>query len=137
MQELLHTYAPAAEVDEKVRTQIEIADRGFCAAVAIGDIEGAAREIYTEDALILPPGAPMVRGRDSIVAFWREAAREMELREVQLSTIELRQAGDFVHQVGRAVIDAGGATLRGKYTLLWRQENGRWKWHIDCWNLDS
>lgn len=137
MQELRHSHGPTTDVESAVRSEIEQADRQFCDAVGRGDVEVAAREVYTSDAVILPPGAEMVSGRDSIIQFWQDAAKALSLEEVELSTIELQRAGDFVHQIGRAVLTVGGQRAEGKYTLLWKQEGGRWKWHIDCWNLNS
>lgn len=137
MQELRYTYSPTSDVESAIRSQLEEADRGFCDAIGRGDVEGAARAIYTSDAVILPPGAAMVRGRDNIIQFWREAAKALSLEQVELSTVELCRVGDFVHQIGQATITAGGQRLEGKYTVLWKQEEGRWKWHVDCWNMNS
>ncbi len=39
-----------------------------------GDAAGAARQLYTRDARILPPGAETVRGRDRIAEYWAAAA---------------------------------------------------------------
>lgn len=136
MQELRYA-SPQSDVGEDVRSEIEQADRRFGEAIARGDAQGAAREVYTEDAVILPPGADIVRGRDSIVEFWRQAAAGMNLERADLSTVELRKAGDFVHQIGRAVLVAGGQQVEAKYTMLWKQEDGRWKWYVDCWNTNS
>ena len=137
MQELRYSTRPEPAVDDEVRSEIEQADRRFGEAIARGDAEGAARDVYTEDATILPPGAPMIRGRDNIVDFWREAALELALEKAELSTVELKSAGEFVYQIGRADLVLGGQRVQGKYTMLWRQEDGRWKWHVDCWNLDA
>ena len=125
------------EVESALRARIEAADRAFCGAIGRGDVEGAARQVYTSDAIILPPGAGMVRGRDEIVRFWTDAAAALSLEQVELSTVELWRAGDFVHQVGRAVLTLGDQRVEGKYTVLWKEEDGRWKWHVDCWNLDA
>ena len=137
MQELRSEMEYSQHTDEAVRSQIEEADRRFGEAIARGDAEGAAREVYSEDAVILPPGADIVRGRDNIIDFWRSAASELSLERADLSTVELTQAGGFVHQIGRARLVAGGQEIQGKYTMLWTQEGGRWKWHVDCWNLNS
>lgn len=137
MQELRHASRSQAAVDDNIRSEIEQADRRFGEAIARGDAEGAAREVYSEDAVILPPGADIVRGRDDIVGFWRDAASALKLERADLTTVELHRAGDFVHQIGRASLVLGGQEVHGKYTVLWKQEGGRWKWHVDCWNLNS
>lgn len=137
MEELRYSERPAIDLDDGVRSELAEADRRFCDAVGQGDFERAARDVYTRDAIILPPGADIVRGRDDIVDFWREAAQQLGLEKVELATVELTPAGDHIHQIGRAVLTAGGQEVEGKYTVLWRQEDGRWKWHVDCWNLNA
>lgn len=137
MQKLHHTTPPAGEAGEDLQREIAAADRAFCDAIARGDAGGAARNVYTEDAVILPPGAEMVRGREAIAAFWRDAAAQMNLQHVELTTVALVPAGDYVHQIGRAVLTVGGQKVEGKYTMLWKREDGSWRWHVDCWNLNS
>ena len=44
--------------------------RRFEDAFNSGDAAGAARQLYTRDARILPPGAAMVDGRDGIAEYW-------------------------------------------------------------------
>ena len=137
MQELRYSESSGAGIDDSLRAEIGEADRRFCEAIGSGDVEGAARDIYTRDAVILPPGADIVRGRDEIIAFWRDAGSQLGLEAVELTTVELTKAGDYVHQIGRATLTAGGQKIEGKYTVLWKQEDGRWKWHVDCWNLNA
>ena len=120
---------------EDIRRAIAEADRRFCEAFNAGNVEGAARGVYTADALILPPGGEMVRGRDSIIGFWRGAAEQMGIVRVELATVEVAQAGEFAHQVGRATLTLqGGQQVPVKYLVIWKQVDGRWKWHIDIWN---
>jgi ketosteroid isomerase-like protein len=47
-------------------------------------------------------------------------------------------AGDTVVEIGRAeIVTNGGATVAVKYVVHWKQEDGRWKWNTDIWNLNS
>jgi uncharacterized protein (TIGR02246 family) len=122
----------------EVRRGIREADRRFMDAFNAGDIAGAARGVYTEDARILPPGAEMVQGRDSIVRFWEGAAQQMGITRVELSTVAVQPMGEMASQIGRAAITLeGGQQVRGKYVVLWKQEGGAWKWHVDIWNLNE
>lgn len=124
-------------VSDDVRRAIAEADRAFMDSFNAGDPGAAAAGVYTRDALAMPPGAEMIRGRDEITAFWRAAAEGMGIERVELSTVELGAAGDLVTQVGTASIAlAGGERLPCKYLVVWKQEDGRWKWHIDIWNPD-
>jgi len=27
--------------------------------------------------------------------------------------------------------------MEAKYVIYWRQEDGRWKWHVDIWNFSA
>ena len=29
------------------------------------------------------------------------------------------------------------ATLEVKYVVYWKQDAGRWKWHVDIWNQNA
>ena len=44
--------------DDAARRAIDAANRRFEAAFNAGDFAGAAREVYTADARVLPPDAP-------------------------------------------------------------------------------
>lgn len=120
------------------REAAQRADREFMDRFNSGDIEGAAKVVYTEDAVILPPGGEIVRGRDNIADFWRAAAEQMGITKVDLSTVSFEQAGDHAHQIGRATLSLkDGSQADVKYVVVWKQENDAWKWHIDMWNSNT
>jgi ketosteroid isomerase-like protein len=128
----------SSEVSDEVRAAMEITDAAFMEAFNRGDAAGAARAAYTRDAQIQPPGAPMVEGRDNIAEFWAEGQRQLGLRACKLATVQLRQAGPYVHQLGVAILTlADGAPATGKYAVLWKEEDGQMKWHVDTWNMDA
>src|SRR5262249_34794360 len=84
-----------------IRRGIDETSRRFEHAFNLGDAAGAARLLYTRDALILPPGAEMVRGRDRIAEFWATAAAASQtgVRRVELSTLELQPVGDGAYEI--------------------------------------
>ncbi|MEJ7811347.1 MAG: nuclear transport factor 2 family protein [Gemmatimonadaceae bacterium] len=84
-----------------MRRGIDETNRRFEEAFNSGDPARAAREVYTEDARILPPGAAMVEGRDGIAQFWT-AAQQGGLERVELSTVLLEPVGEQAYEVGRA-----------------------------------
>lgn len=121
---------------EDVQQGVNAANRRFEAAFNAGDAAGAARGVYTEDARILPPGTDMIQGRENIAQYWTAAAEQV--RRVQLSQVELQTAGDTVQEVGRAALTLTNHTeVQGKYVVIWKQEGGQWKWHIDIWNTNA
>lgn len=118
------------------RAAIDATNRRFEAAFNAGDPARAAQEVYTADARVLPPDAPMVRGRDAIVAFWVAAVEHLRAEHVALSTVELDVTGDTAHEIGEAVITvAGGGKAQAKFVVVWKHEAGQWRWHIDIWNM--
>ena len=104
--------------------------------VGRGDF-GALERVYTRDARILPPDAPMIQGRDAIAQFWTGAAQQLGITAVALSTVDLHPLGDGAYEVGRGTLTLGGGQqVVAKYVVIWRQEDGRWRWHVDIWNME-
>lgn len=123
---------------DEIRRRIEAVDMGFSESFNRGDVEGAILSTYTEDAAILPPGAEMVRGRHNIVQFWRAAAEQMGIQRIELTTVELSASEGFAHQIGCALLTLrGGQQVHAKYVVVWKQEHGDWRWHVDIWNTNS
>jgi len=99
----------------------------------------ALDHIYTSDARILPPGAPMISGRAAIKKFWTDMVQGAHAVGAELSSVDVMPAGDGVVEIGRAVLTVappgqGEAKMEVKYVVYWREEDGRWKWHVDIWN---
>jgi ketosteroid isomerase-like protein len=58
-----------------------------------------------------------------------------------LASVDVMPAGDGVVEIGSATLTAApeGSTVQMevKYVVYWRQEDGRWKWHVDIWNMNA
>ena len=107
-------------------------------ALRAGDA-GAAAALYTEDATLLPPGAPMVRGRDGIEAFWGQAIAGVD--DIALTTERVTPLGDGIaEEIGSVVITTTGdqpQEITGKYVVIWEETEEGWKLATDIWNLDQ
>lgn len=102
-----------------------------------GNVEALDR-VYTPDARILPPGAPMIEGLDQIKPFWQKAISSLGLKNAKLTTVNAEAAGDGVLEVGRADLTVqGGQIATVKYVVHWKQEGAAWKWNIDIWNANE
>jgi ketosteroid isomerase-like protein len=102
----------------------------------------ALDDIYTAEARILPPGAPMISGREAIKEFWSNLIQSVNARSAALASIDVMSAGDGVVELGRATLKVGpegqaATEMEVKYVVYWRQEDGRWKWHVDIWNQNA
>jgi ketosteroid isomerase-like protein len=102
----------------------------------------ALDDIYTANARILPPGAPMISGRKGIKEFWSNLIESVNVKSAALESIDVILAGDDAIEIGRATLTAGPEDqpenqMEVKYVVHWRQEDGHWKWNIDVWNSNS
>lgn len=95
-------------------------------------------KVYTADARILPPGAPMVAGRANIKEFWKGAIAALGVKSAKLATVDAEMTGDSVVEIGKAdLVVADGSMVTLKYVVHWKQEDGSWKWHVDIWNPNA
>jgi ketosteroid isomerase-like protein len=102
----------------------------------------ALDDVYTQDARILPPGAPMISGREAIKKFWSDAVNALHATSVALTSADVMPAGDGVVEIGAATITVEppgqpAAQVEAKYVVHWREEAGKWKWHVDIWNMNG
>jgi ketosteroid isomerase-like protein len=98
----------------------------------------ALDKVYTRNARILPPGGEMVSGRENIKQFWRGAIESLNVSAVKLETVSCEMAGDSGVEIGRATLQfTAGGSASGKYVVLWKQEDGAWKWDVDIWNMNA
>jgi ketosteroid isomerase-like protein len=60
----------------------------------------------------------------------------MGISEVELETLEFEQHGETGWESGQATLmGKDGTTIDTvQYVVIWKQEDGRWKWHRDIWN---
>jgi ketosteroid isomerase-like protein len=122
---------PAAAQD------IQQTNRIFEQEVAAKRNIDALDQVYTRDARILPPGGEMIRGRENVKNFWRGAIESMGVKTVKLQTVDFERLGDAGLEIGRATLDfaaAGAPSVAVKYVVLWKREDGEWKWDVDMWS---
>ena len=124
-------------VSDDVRTSMEGTNARFCREVVAQGNFDAIDEIYTKEARILPPGAPMVKGLDAIKDFWKAAIAAMNITGASLTTVHAEAAGDTIVEIGVAELRMRETTITSlKYMVHWKQEGGRWLWDKDIWNTN-
>lgn len=91
--------------------------------------------LYADDAVMLPPNAPAVFGRDAIRASFRELFAAQDLK-VEIEALETVVDGTLAYVGGRYRMWTDDGTLvdRGKFMEIWRAVNGRWLIHRDIHN---
>jgi ketosteroid isomerase-like protein len=104
--------------------------------VIAGRTFDAIRDVYTEDARILPPGADMLTGLDHIRNFWEQAVQAMNVKSLKLTTVDLQVNGDSAVEIGTGEMETDLPTspTAVKYVVIWRKEAAGWRWQTDIWN---
>lgn len=126
-------------IQTNIKAKIEAANERFMGAFNGGDWAALAA-LYTVDATLLPPNAPNVQGRQAIGFFWRSAA-EAGVHDLAIIAGKVEQNGEKVYEVGRytlrvRVSETQVVDDKGKYVVIWKQEEGQWHLHVDIWNSD-
>jgi uncharacterized protein (TIGR02246 family) len=118
----------------EVRDAIATANENFMAAAKQGDAAALAA-LYTENGQVLPPNSDFVTGKEAIQAFW-QAIRDMGIKAATLETVEVEGHGDTATEVGKYTLhgEEGQQLDKGKYIVIWKQEEGQWKLHRDIFN---
>lgn len=107
-----------------------------------GDTE-ATLTFWAEDAVMMPPGSPPLRGKAAIRGFV-EAGAQVPGFSVRWEPLEAHVAasGDMAYLIERNQItmpDSTGTliTESNKTVTVWRKEpDGTWKNVVDMWNAD-
>ncbi|MBC8232752.1 SgcJ/EcaC family oxidoreductase [bacterium] len=118
----------------EVRNAIAATNAKFLQAFRQGDAAGLAAT-YTSNGQALPTNSDIITGKTALQGFW-QAVLDMGIKSGTLDTVELDDCGDTVIEIGKYTLQvSGGQTVdEGKYLVVWKQEDGQWKWHRDIWN---
>ena len=125
---------------EEIRSAIASGNANFMASFQRGDAAGVAA-CYTSDAQLLPPNSAPMSGTDNIAAFW-QGAMSMGITDAKLETQHVEARGDLAVEVGQYTLTiqpegADAMTDIGKYVVVWKDDDGTWKLHIDIWNTNT
>ena len=124
----------AQQASSELRGAIAAANESFMATFKRGDAAGLAA-LYTENGQVLPPNSDSVTGRQAIQMFW-QAVMDMGIKEAKLEIVEVEGHDDTAIEVSIfSLMGEGGQVLdKGKYIVIWKQEDGQWKLHRDIFN---
>ena len=119
------------------REAVANAYRAVADAFQRGDADSIS-ELYTDEAELFVPGAPVIEGRRAIRETWRSIVGSggntliVEVREV-------RESGALAYDTGHftAAAPDGSILNTGKWIVIWeRQSSGAWKIHRDFFHWD-
>jgi uncharacterized protein (TIGR02246 family) len=120
--------------------EIKAAHRAFAEAAVRHDIDGIM-SVFASDAIIMPPDAEMVRGRDAIRRHWK-GALDGGLSDLKINPTDIQVIGDVAIEIGHATLSMappGAAETHAnvKYVEIWKKVRGHWRVYRGTWNARS
>ena len=118
--------------DGGAKAGIEAGLKKFSDAVAKGDAAALAK-LYATDGEILPPGRPILKGREAIEKEF--AGLVKGFKKITFTTYEVYPMGNLALEVsGWKLEDASGKGPEGKALVLWKKNGKTWELYRDIWN---
>ena len=97
-------------------------------------------EMYTNDAVLMPPSSPPVNGREAISQFWENRLKAGNRKNHTFQILSVQQDGKTAYQVNLwtldVIKDTGETTkLSGNSARIFeRQSDGRWLIKVHIFN---
>ena len=97
---------------------------------------------YADDAMMMPPGAPIATTAEQRRAAWQNLLSDPNMTiNFGPTKLEVAKGGDMAYDVGWTEVKTTKAgettTERGKYIVVWKKINGQWKVVADTFNQDK
>ena len=120
--------------------EIKAAHRSFAEAAVRHDLDGIA-SVFAIDAIIMPPDAEMVKGRDAILRHWK-GAFDGGLSGLKINPTDIQVIGDVAIEIGHATLSmapdgAAAIVSKVKYVEIWKKIRGHWRVYRGMWNARS
>lgn len=121
---------------------IQRLDELWSATAARNDVAGTVA-FYADDAVLLPPNAPMATDQKSIRQSWAALLSPNAAVSWKASKAEVAKSGELGYLYGTYELSIkdpkGGPPVHdtGKFVEIWKkQRDGKWKCIVDTYNSD-
>jgi uncharacterized protein (TIGR02246 family) len=122
----------------QTKATIDKLNEAWVAAFNKGDAAAIAA-MYTDDATVLPQGAPMVKGATAIKDLWAGVIKDFS--DPKLTTVEVHTMGEVMaYEIGTVTMKTKASPpqdVSGKYVVVWRRSGTTWKLAVDIFNFDK
>jgi uncharacterized protein (TIGR02246 family) len=122
-------------------TAIRKADSTWAALAKNGGDPEKILSYWSDDAVVLPPGQPMVKGKDALRKMLQDSKNIPGFSiSWKSSDIQFSPDGKMAYMSGENIMtmnDTAGnkITIPGRAYTIWRkQTDGSWKCVVDTWN---
>lgn len=120
---------------KKAKSFIDSINAKFTEQVKNGDSVALASHYWPDAELLLSNSEP-IKGQD-ILSAWGSMIR-MGVKDMTFATTDLTGDASFLIETGTYEMKGENNTLldKGKYVVVWKQENGVWKLYRDMGNTN-
>ena len=136
MTDLVHAASPASADETAIRAQSTNWEKAYNG----GDAKAVAA-LYTEDALLLPPGASGVSGRAAILEFFTKDIAGSKAAGAVFALnpkTDVGVSGSMGWESGTYKVTVKGAVVEtGKFLSVSSKKDGKWLYIRDTWNADA
>ena len=121
---------------DSVKAAIEANNAVLIKAIKTGD-SAAFVSCYTKDACMMGNNMPKLCGPTGLGQFLT-GARNAGIENLKLTVTEVIGDKDLISEEGTFEILANDGSLidKGKYIVIWKTEDGKWKKYRDIFNSD-
>lgn len=117
------------------RTEITNSYDAFEQAIMKGD-SATLYGFYHSEAVAYPANGNVINKREQIASMFASFPK-MGITRIETNTTDVFGGPEYVIESGTFELSNDAQTIdKGKYMVVWRQENGRWKNYRDIWNSD-
>jgi uncharacterized protein (TIGR02246 family) len=136
--------APSVTGDDRASdaSAIQALDEQWSATAARNDVEGTIA-FYANDAVLLPPNAPIATDQKSIRESWAGLLGPNTAVSWKVSKVQVAKSGELGYLYGTYSLSIqdpkGGPQVSdtGKLVEIWKkQADGKWKCIVDTYNSD-
>jgi ketosteroid isomerase-like protein len=125
------------------KKEIEQVNQKLSEYFANGDAEGIS-SVYSSDGYIMPDKKPIIQGKENIKKVWSAFLNSANKNDIKIAGMEatikdlwgnenyLTDVGEFAF-----ILKSGVKIWKGKYIIVWKKENGKWKAHREMTNFNE
>jgi ketosteroid isomerase-like protein len=133
---------PSIADRHSAETELKTLDEEWSATAARNDLDGTVG-FYADNAVLLPPNAPIATDKKSIRESWAGLLGPHTSVSWKWSRVEVAQSGElgYIYGTYKLTIDASMQSVAvsdtGKFLEIWKkQPGGKWKCIVDTYNSD-